>query len=152
MLHRNLSQENHCVPGRPCQISPRLGGCNKWGLIKGFFVLFRRSRTTPGKSRTLQPKLHFLSERFLGVFNGPLTLIYFRDTNGRRIVIQLGGVLTTFCQEDGILLQKYRDRNGRCIAILFKSIGVRGRFDSLEEFPQNLKQITLSTSMSQPGR
>ena len=29
-----------------------------------------------------------------------------------------------------ILLQKYRDRNGRCIAILFKSIGVRGRFDS----------------------
>ena len=24
-----------------------------------------------------------------------------------------------------IVLQKYRDRNGRCIAILFKSIGVR---------------------------
>ena len=31
-----------------------------------------------------------------------------------------------------MLLQKYRDRNGRCIAILFKSIGVRGRFDSPE--------------------
>ena len=30
----------------------------------------------------------------------------------------------------GILLQKYRNRNGRCIAILFESIGVRGRFDS----------------------
>ena len=29
-----------------------------------------------------------------------------------------------------MLLQKYRDRNGRrCIAILFKSIGVRGRFE-----------------------
>ena len=53
-----------------------------------------------------------------------------RDTNGRRIVIQIGGVYTTFCQEEGILLQKYRNRNGRCIAILFKSIGVRGRCDS----------------------
>ena len=26
--------------------------------------------------------------------------------------------------------KKYRDRNGRCIAILFRSIGVRGRCDS----------------------
>ena len=47
-------------------------------------------------------------------------------------MIQIGGVYTTFCQEEGILLQKYRDRNGTCIAILFKSIGVRGRFDSPE--------------------
>ena len=30
------------------------------------------------------------------------------------------------------LLQKYRDRTGRCNAILFKSIGVRGRCDSPE--------------------
>ena len=45
-------------------------------------------------------------------------------------MIQIGGVYTNFCSEEGILLQKYRDRNGRCIAILFKSIGVRGRFDS----------------------
>ena len=69
------------------------------------------------------------------MFQRPLTLILlqkYRDTNGRRIVIQIGGVYTTFCQEEGILLQKYRDRNGRCIAILFKSIGVRGRFDSPE--------------------
>ena len=36
-------------------------------------------------------------------------------------------IYATFCQEKGILLQKYRDRNGRCIAILFQSIGVRGR-------------------------
>ena len=27
---------------------------------------------------------------------------------------QIGGVYTTFCQEEGILLQKYRDRNGMC--------------------------------------
>ena len=70
-----------------------------------------------------------------GVFQRPLTLILlqkYRDTNGRRIVIQIGGVYTTFCQEKGILLQKYRDRSGRCIAILFKSIGVRGRRDSPE--------------------
>ena len=29
-----------------------------------------------------------------------------------------------------ILLQEYRDRSGRCTAILFKSIGVSGRCDS----------------------
>ena len=45
-------------------------------------------------------------------------------------MIQIGGVYTTFCQEEGILLQKYQDGNGRCIATLFKSIGVRSRFDS----------------------
>ena len=49
---------------------------------------------------------------------------------------EFGCVYTTFCQEKGILLQKYRDRNGRCIAILFKSIGVRGRCDSLEVGPR----------------
>ena len=46
----------------------------------------------------------------LGVFQRPLTLILqqkYRDTNGRRIVIQIGGVYTTFCQKEGILLQKY---------------------------------------------
>ena len=53
-----------------------------------------------------------------------------RDTNGRRVVIQIGGVYTTFCQEEGILLQKYHDRNGMCIAMLFKSIAARGRLDS----------------------
>ena len=32
----------------------------------------------------------------------------------------------TFCEVEGILLQKYRDRDGRCVTMLFKSIGVRG--------------------------
>ena len=44
------------------------------------------------------------------MFQRPLALILLkkhRDTNGRRIVIQIGGVYTTFCQEEGILLQKY---------------------------------------------
>ena len=71
---------------------------------------------------------------FLGGGGGSqrtLTLLQkYRDTNGRRIVIQIGGVYTTFFQEEGILLQKYRDRNGRCIAMLFRSIGVRGQLDS----------------------
>ena len=53
------------------------------------------------------------------------------------IVIQIGGVYTTFCQEEGIRLQKYRDRNGRCITRRFKSIGVRGQFDSPEFWPKN---------------
>ena len=38
-------------------------------------------------------------------------------------MIQIGAVYTTFCQEEGILSQKYRGRNGRCIAILFKVSG-----------------------------
>ena len=65
----------------------------------------------------------------LEVFQQPLSLILlqkYRDTNGRRIVIQIGGVYTTFCQETGILLQKYRDRNGRCIAILFEKYRGQG--------------------------
>ena len=62
----------------------------------------------------------------------PNTSEKYRDTNGRRIAIQIGGVHTTFCQEGDMLLQTYRDRNGRCITILFKSIRVRGRFDSPE--------------------
>ena len=45
-------------------------------------------------------------------------------------MIQTGGVYTTFCQDEGIFLRKYRDRNGRCIALPFTSVGVRGRFDS----------------------
>ena len=59
----------------------------------------------------------------------------------KSIAIQMGGVSRyklvvciyyTFCQEKGryFCAKKYRDRNGRCIAILFKSIGVRGRFDA----------------------
>ena len=67
----------------------------------------------------------FRSAMIWGVSQRPLTLVLlqkYRDTNGGRLVIQIGGVYTTFCQEEGILLQKYRGRNGRCIAMLFKSI------------------------------
>ena len=56
-------------------------------------------------------------------------------------MIQIGGGHTTLCQEEGKLLQKYRDRNERCIAILFKSIGVRGRFD----FPEIRLLASLGT-------
>ena len=53
------------------------------------------------------------------MFQRPLTLKLqqkHRDAYGRRIAIQIGLVYTTFCQEEGILLQKHRDRNGRCTA------------------------------------
>ena len=79
----------------------------------------------------------------LAVSQRPLTLILLQkygDTNGRRIVIQIGGVYTSFCQEEGILLQKYHDRNGRCIATLFKSIGVGGPFDP-PEFSEEVQAI-----------
>ena len=74
----------------------------------------------------------------MGVFQRPLALILLqkhRDTNGRRIVIQIGDAYTSFCQDGDIVLQKYRDRKwggGGSSAILLKSIGVRGRFDSPE--------------------
>ena len=42
------------------------------------------------------------------------------------------GVYSTFCQEEGMLLQKYCDGSGWCIAILFTSIRVRGQCDSPE--------------------
>ena len=45
-------------------------------------------------------------------------------------MIQIGGVFSTFRQDEGTLLQKYGSRNGRCIVMLFQSIRVRGRFDS----------------------
>ena len=64
----------------------------------------------------------------LGVFQRPLTPILLqkhRDTNGMCIVMQIGSVYTTFCQEEVIVLRKYCDRNGRCI---------RGRLDSPERW------------------
>ena len=47
-------------------------------------------------------------------------------------MIHIGSVHTTFCEEKGICLHKHRDRNARCIAMLFQSIGGKGRFDSPE--------------------
>ena len=38
--------------------------------------------------------------------------------------MQIGGVYTTFCQEGGHTLQKYRDRNESCMATLFKVSGL----------------------------
>ena len=69
----------------------------------------RYSRVEPSNSNQIAQRRCLK----LGVSQQPLTLILlqkYRDTNGRRIVIQIGGVYTTFCQEEGILLQKYRDR------------------------------------------
>ena len=70
-------------------------------------------------------------------------------------MIQIGGVYTTFCEEEGVLLQKYHDRNGRCIAILFKSIGVRGRFHSAEfgkETREQKRQKSHKISEKPPGQ
>ena len=97
-------------------------------------VYFARPRSLGWVSPLLcQRSLSYIN---MGVFQRPLTLILlqkYRDTNGTRIVIQIGGVYTTLCQEEGIVLQKYRARNGRCIAMLFRSIGVRGRFGPPEK-------------------
>ena len=43
-------------------------------------------------------------------------------------VIRIGGVYATSNQIiEGMSVQEYRNKNGRCIAILLRSIGVRGR-------------------------
>ena len=71
----------------------------------------------------------------LGVSQRPLTLILpqkYRDTNGRRIVIQIGGVYTTVCHREGIHLQKYAIEMGGVSRYFFTCIGVRGRFDPPE--------------------
>ena len=62
----------------------------------------------------------------LAVSQRPLTLILlqkYRDTNGRRIAIQIGGVYTTFCQEEGILLQKYAIEMGGVSRYFSKVLG-----------------------------
>ena len=59
----------------------------------------------------------------------------YRDTNGSRIVIQIGGVYTTFCQEGGHTFAKvwrykwevYRDAFQK-----YRRFGVRGRLLSLQ--------------------
>ena len=74
----------------------------------------------------------------------PLTLILlqkYRNTNGRRIVIQIGGVYTTFCQEGGTLLQRYAIEMGGVSRYFFTCIGVRGRFDSPEGIPSSTEGI-----------
>ena len=62
----------------------------------------------------------------LGVSQRPLTLILpqkYRDTNGRRIVIQIGGVYTTFCHREGIHLQKYAIEMGGVSRYFFHVLG-----------------------------
>ena len=46
-------------------------------------------------------------------------------------MIQIGGVYTTFCHREGILLQKYAIEMGGVSRYFFACIGVRGRLDSL---------------------
>ena len=63
--------------------------------------------------------------RDVGPLRRLLTLVLLQkhcNTNGSRIVIQIG-VYTTFREEEGMLLQKYRDSNGRCIAIPSEASG-----------------------------
>ena len=89
---------------------------------------------------------------FLGVFQPPLTRILlqkYRDTNGRRIVIQIGGVYTTFCQEEGIIWQKYAIEMGGVSGYFSKASG-SGDDLSLLSFPFFLtvfkeKWLSLST-------
>ena len=53
----------------------------------------------------------------------------FRYTNGRRIVIDIGDVYATFCQEEGILLQSIAIEMGG-VSRHFSKASVRSRLDS----------------------
>ena len=72
-----------------------------------------------------------------------LTLILLQkccDTNRRRIVLQIGGVYTTFYHEVGILLQqKYRDRSGRVYCDTFPKV-YWGQGENNFDKPQPPKQ------------
>ena len=62
-------------------------------------------------------------------------------------MIQIGGVYTTFLPGGGHTFAKVCHRNGRCIAILFKSIGVRGRFD-FPELRTSKREMNIKTRRS----
>ena len=69
---------------------------------------------------------YFPGQQHLAVSQRPLTLILLQkycDTNGRRIAIQIGGVYTTFCQEEGILLQTYAIEMGGVSRYFSKVLG-----------------------------
>ena len=122
------------------------------GALDGRRRKNKKLRKQKIQQKPARPRLwNFLATSEVGsVPTSPLILLQkYRDTNGRRIVIQIGGVYATACQREGILLQKYRDRNGRCIAILFKSIGVRGRFDAPDEEQRKKKQRRTAKSCRQ---
>ena len=53
-------------------------------------------------------------------------------------MIQTAGACRAFCQEEGMLLQKHCDRDGRCIALHFKSIGAQGWIDSSQYLGSSL--------------
>ena len=60
------------------------------------------------------------------------------------IVIQIGGVYTTFCHREGIHLQKYAIEMGGVSRYFFTCIGVRGRFDSPDFKGAQTMKCTLS--------
>ena len=77
--------------------------------------------------------MSFLCSRW-GCSSDPLTLILlqkYREITGSRIWIQIGAS-SAFCQEEGILFQKYRVEMGGVSRYFLKIIGVRGRCDSPE--------------------
>ena len=64
-------------------------------------------------------------------------------------MMQIGGVYTTFSQEESMLFQTHRDRNGRRITFLFKCIGVRGRFDSPDKIGESSRGNTMSSNKTE---
>ena len=85
-----------------------------------------------------------LKRMVLAVSQRPLTLILlqkYRDTYGRRIVIQIGGVYATLCQEEGILLQRYAIEMGGVSRYFSK---VSGSGVDFRERPPGLFQHVLT--------
>ena len=101
--------------------------CNiRFSAVRTSFVpkaALQQTKNCTATSKSLRCKKAALSCRFPAGFKPPRLGTHvsdlLSDTNGRRIAIQIGGVYTTFCQGEGILLQKYHDRNGRCVSRCF---------------------------------
>ena len=74
------------------------------------------------------PPSHWLVT--LGVLQRLLTLIFHRDTDGSRIVLQMGGVCTTLRQDEGMLCKSIAIGMGGVSRYFSKVLGSWGRFDS----------------------
>ena len=68
----------------------------------------------------------FQSQRHFWCALSPILVYKLCEASGRCMPLQMGGVCVCVCAllQECILLQQHRDRNGSCIAILFKSIEV----------------------------
>ena len=94
-----------------------LGSWSQWQVCE-----WGLSRWAPSRSRSINA----VSTATFNFLPNNLKLVKSFPKTPDPDAIQIGGAYATSNQEQGILSQTYRDTNGSCIVIPFKSIPVRG--------------------------